>query len=641
MLTSSAFIALLLLPAGRPRKDGVLHWPAGRRGIMLEESDYGVKGVTGKGYDGKADEIRVFDLDLAVALGLIGCWSIGFAGKDLGEKLFHGSEKDSLMQFFLKFVLESIAAIQLLSQVILRSEVLNTEEIANFLNSLSLISLAFLHLYGVFWALLFKLIKEVGGGTFGNVWRAINKQSGEVVAIKRMKRKFYSWEECMNLREVKSLRKMNHPNIVKLKEVIRERDVLYFIFEYMECNLYQLMKVRGRSFTEAEIRNWCFQVFHGLAYMHQRGFFHRDLKPENLLVTKDIIKIADFGLARELCSLSPYTEYVSTRWYRAPEVLLQSSTYNASVDMWAMGAIMAELFTLRPLFPGSSEADEIHKICSVIGCPDDASWAEGLKLAGAINCQFPLVSGAQLSEVIPSASENAVILIKARKVVSSLCSWDPAKRPKASDVLQHPFFQGCFYVPPSLHPVVSKTPSSVGSRGSLERKTVRRYSIGALYNPSPAGNLFLPKTNNSLKSGVQRKLAMDQQDSVKIEKSVKNLKESRSQPPLRKNHVYVSKNSHVVTNEMETKKIAGSKAALARRSSSKVSLDEVASKLAKLSVGSGPRQGGSLVISAASSSERAPPPTSLKAGGWHRETDFLRRSSEVPSIKRYSRKVAC
>ncbi|KAI3903804.1 hypothetical protein MKW92_030957, partial [Papaver armeniacum] len=175
-------------------------------------------------------------------------------------------------------------------------------------------------------------------------YRALNKQTGEVVAIKKMKRKYYCWEECINLREVKSLRKMNHPNIVKLKEVIRENDILYFVFEYMD---------KVKLFPEAEVRNWRFQVFQALAYMHLRGYFHRDLKPENLSVTKDLIKVADFGLAREVCSQPPYTEYVSTRWYRAPEVLLQSPSYNSAVDMWAIGGIMAELLSLRPLFPCS------------------------------------------------------------------------------------------------------------------------------------------------------------------------------------------------------------------------------------------------------------------------------------------------
>lgn len=246
----------------------------------------------------------------------------------------------------------------------------------------------------------YTIIKEVGNGAFGNVWRALSKESGVVVAIKKMKKKYYSWQECMNLREVKSLKKMNHRNIIKLKEVIRENDVLYFVFEYMESNLYELMMDRVNFLSEVEVRNWCFQVFQGLAYIHQRGFFHRDLKPENLLVSKDILKVADFGLAREINSLPPFTEYVSTRWYRAPEVLLQSPVYGPPVDMWAMGAIMAELFTLRPLFPGSSEADEIYKICCVIGCPTNSEWAEGLKLASTINYHFPQVSALSLFQEI-------------------------------------------------------------------------------------------------------------------------------------------------------------------------------------------------------------------------------------------------
>ncbi|KAG5540416.1 hypothetical protein RHGRI_020584 [Rhododendron griersonianum] len=288
----------------------------------------------------------------------------------------------------------------------------------------------------LFW---YKIIKEVGDGTFGTVWRAINKQSGEVVAIKKMKRKYYSWEECINLREVKSLRKMNHPNIVKLKEVIRENDILYFVFEYMECNLYQLIKDRAKLFSEAEVRNWCFQVFQGLAYMRQRGYFHRDLKP----------------------------------------------------DMWAMGAIMAELFTLRPLFPGSSEADEIYKICSVLGTPTASVWAEGLKLANDINYQFPQLTGVHLSVLIPSASEDAV------NFITSLCSWDPCKRPTALEALQHPFFQSCFYIPPSLRSksAVTRTPPS----------------------------------------GVQRKLELNNQDAIKNDKFTKAAAkpQPRYRPPAR------------------------------------------------------------------------------------------------------------
>lgn len=125
----------------------------------------------------------------------------------------------------------------------------------------------------------YKIIKQLGDGTYGTVWKAINRQTNEIVAIKKMKRKFYSWQECMNLREVKSLRKLNHPSIIKLKEVIRQSDYLYFVFEYMEYNLYQIIKDNGKLFPESKIRNWCFQVFQSLAYMHHQGYFHRDLKP--------------------------------------------------------------------------------------------------------------------------------------------------------------------------------------------------------------------------------------------------------------------------------------------------------------------------------------------------------------------------
>lgn len=165
----------------------------------------------------------------------------------------------------------------------------------------------------------------------------------------------------MALREIKSLRKLNQKCIVKLKEVIRVNDDLYFVFEYLEQNVYQLIKDRTTDLPEEQVKGIIYQTLEGLAYMHKHGFFHRDLKPENLLATGDIVKIADFGLAREIRSRPPFTDYVSTRWYRAPEILLRSTSYNSPIDIFAVGAIMAELYMLRPLFPGQNETDQIYK----------------------------------------------------------------------------------------------------------------------------------------------------------------------------------------------------------------------------------------------------------------------------------------
>ncbi|XP_029098441.1 serine/threonine-protein kinase MAK [Monodon monoceros] len=290
-------------------------------------------------------------------------------------------------------------------------------------------------------------MRQLGDGTYGSVLMGKSIESGELVAIKRMKRKFYSWDECMNLREVKSLKKLNHANVIKLKEVIRENDHLYFIFEYMKENLYQLMKDRNKLFPESVIRNIMYQILQGLAFIHKHGFFHRDMKPENLLcMGPELVKIADFGLARELRSQPPYTDYVSTRWYRAPEVLLRSSVYSSPIDMWAVGSIMAELYTLRPLFPGTSEVDEIFKICQVLGTPKKSDWPEGYQLASSMNFRFPQCVPINLKTLIPNASSEAI------QLMTEMLSWNPKKRPTASQALKHPYFQvGQVLGPSSRH----------------------------------------------------------------------------------------------------------------------------------------------------------------------------------------------
>lgn len=182
--------------------------------------------------------------------------------------------------------------------------------------------------------------------------------------------------------------------------------------------------------------------------MHKHGFFHRDMKPENMLVMGDVTKIADFGLAREIRSRPPFTDYVSTRWYRAPEILLRSVNYNSPVDIFACGAIMAELYLMRPLFPGNNETDQIYKTCAVLGSPSQAQWAEGYQLASKIGFSFPKFVPTSLQQLIPTASEQGIDLMMKMMI------FDPQKRITPVQALKHPYFDGfVLNTQPSAKPV--------------------------------------------------------------------------------------------------------------------------------------------------------------------------------------------
>ncbi|KAG8133315.1 hypothetical protein E2320_011116, partial [Naja naja] len=257
-------------------------------------------------------------------------------------------------------------------------------------------------------------LKQLGDGTYGSVLMGKSNESGELVAIKRMKRKFYSWDECMNLREVKSLKKLNHANVIKLKEVIRENDHLYFVFEYMKENLYQLMRDR----------------------------------------------------------------------YRAPEVLLRSSIYSSPIDIWAVGSIMAELYTLRPLFPGTSEVDEIFKICQVLGTPKKSDWPEGYQLAAAMNFRFPQCVSINLKTLIPNASSEALFLM------NEMLNWDPKKRPTASQALKFPYFQ--------VGQILGPPPQCMNQKQPYSKLTERKPSVPKLEHISKLEAVSVPEPQSSL-----------------------------------------------------------------------------------------------------------------------------------------------
>ncbi|KAK9144573.1 hypothetical protein Sjap_004476 [Stephania japonica] len=328
----------------------------------------------------------------------------------------------------------------------------------------------------------YDFLEAIGKGSFGCVWKAVDKHSGDVVAIKELLKDLgfdvTSWKECLNSREVKALRDLDHPNIVKLKQLIMNSKKLYLIMEYMDMTITQFMSKKVIDHNN-KVRNVAIQLFQALAYMHQKGYFHRDLKPDNILVSHGVVKLADLGMSREVSMGGDklYTDYVTTRWYRAPEVLVSPSLYGPAVDMWAMGAIMAELFTLRPLFRGSNGLNQVWKICSVIGTPTKETWDEGLVRAGKLmNILFPETHEGvdKLAELMPNAGEDAISLIR------WLCSWDDRKRPTALEALRHPYLTSHYTVPKSIETrgPTSRAPLSAKKRNA--KQTIYVYSCSSV-----------------------------------------------------------------------------------------------------------------------------------------------------------------
>ena len=281
-----------------------------------------------------------------------------------------------------------------------------------------------------------------------------------LVAVKCMTQTWEAgWDVCKQLKELevralqlfgslwvnwkmKALREIPpHSNIIPLYDSFfrPETKELYMVFEPMEGHLYQLMKCRHgrRPFSGGLVASIFRQIVRGLHHVHTSGYFHRDIIPENILVTTTghrsypnlspiappdappeqdvvvLIKLADFHLARETQSRPPYTEYVTTRWYRAPEVLLKSRDYSKPVDMWALGTIMAELLNLRPLFPGRNEVDQLVKITEVLGDPCESygldargkpfgggRWDEGVQLGRDFGFTFLRVSQHLLAHLV-------------------------------------------------------------------------------------------------------------------------------------------------------------------------------------------------------------------------------------------------
>jgi renal tumor antigen len=241
-----------------------------------------------------------------------------------------------------------------------------------------------------------------------------------------------------NLREIQALHRLSpHPNIIRLIEVLYDQPTgrLALVFELMDMNVYELIRGRRHYVAEDRVVAYMYQLMKSMDHMHRNGIFHRDIKPENILLMDDVLKLADFGSCRGIYSKQPYTEYISTRWYRAPECLLTDGYYNYKMDMWGIGCVFFEIVSLYPLFPGTNELDQITKIHNIIGTPPPALLAKMKQRSAHMDFNFPPREGTGVAPLIPHATPECVDL------VCSLLQYDPDARLSARQALRHPYFR--------------------------------------------------------------------------------------------------------------------------------------------------------------------------------------------------------
>lgn len=284
----------------------------------------------------------------------------------------------------------------------------------------------------------YRLVAKKGEGTFSEVLKAQSLKNGRSVAVKCMKQTFVSLDQVNNLREIQAIRRLSpHPNIIRLYEVLYDHPSgrLALVFELMHCNLYELIKGKRQYLPEATVKTLVYQLLRSIDHMHRNGIFHRDIKPENVLLTNDdTVKLADFGSCRGIYSKQPYTEYISTRWYRAPECLLTDGYYGYKMDIWGIGCVIFELLALFPLFPGKDEADQVRKVHDILGTPHPEVLRKFRKQGSHADLNFPPQHGSGIKRLLPHCSPQAVDLIQ------QMLAYDPEERITARSAMRHQWF---------------------------------------------------------------------------------------------------------------------------------------------------------------------------------------------------------
>ncbi|WOL12292.1 putative serine/threonine-protein kinase [Canna indica] len=322
----------------------------------------------------------------------------------------------------------------------------------------------------------FEKIDKIGQGTYSNVYKARDMLTGKIVALKKVRFDNMEPESVKFMaREILILRRLNHPNVVKLEGLVTSRMScsLYLVFEYMEHDLAGLAASPKIKFSEPQVKCYTNQLLSGLEHCHNNGVLHRDIKGSNLLIDNEgLLKIADFGLATlfDPNHKHPMTSRVVTLWYRAPELLLGSTDYGVGIDLWSAGCILAELLAGKPIMPGRTEVEQLHKIFKLCGSPSEEYWKKSkLPHATIFKPQQPYKRC--IKETFKDFPPSSLSLIE------TLLAIDPAERLTSTSALNSEFFSTPPYAcEPSSLP---KYPPSKEMDAKLRDEEARRLRAGA------------------------------------------------------------------------------------------------------------------------------------------------------------------
>ncbi|RKP18161.1 Pkinase-domain-containing protein [Rozella allomycis CSF55] len=283
----------------------------------------------------------------------------------------------------------------------------------------------------------YEKICKIGEGTYAVVYKGRIKKTNETIAIKKIKvSNFTIGIDHSALREIKFLQELKHPNIIKLFDVFSHKKNLNMVLEFLDADLEHLIKDTNVVFMPADIKSWMWMLFNGLSYCHMHFVVHRDLKPNNLLLSQNgVLKIADFGLAREYGSPNDRMTHVAvTRWYRPPELLFGARLYSSAVDLWSCGCIFAELMLRTPFIAGENDIDQIKKIFMALGTPTEQDWPGMKSLPNFMTFDENFLRR-PLSNLFSAAGKDSIDLLE------QMMRYDPAKRISSVQALKHPYFE--------------------------------------------------------------------------------------------------------------------------------------------------------------------------------------------------------